>query len=444
LVKLEGNEGDGSSHTEKSEPVESWTISAAIQQALSVNPEIQRAESSMIHQRGMKLQIRSDLLPKMRLIGSANSREEGLLDRHPNELNQVPTDQTSLTQEAYSGSIEIRQTLFDGLKRWNRYKQESLRLKGEASTVEDTQRRIVSFVKQSFDQLLFVRSVVKIREETVSTFETILDITQKKLAVGEITQYEKLRVRTELQSSIAELAESKSDLITAEQIFRRLLVLPQPSDPKHEHIKLIGVLKEIPFDIPFGESLKLALHNREDLRAARYQWEAAKKGVNIAHGAWLPMLEVFANYSIRSSYYDYNRDLEGWTVGATGQWNIFDGFLRSGTIVSQKAEARTAQINYQELEYKITSHIQELYAQIAQSHSVINYHRTSMDLGDESLHQAERLYEVGQVGLEEVLDAQITLRRSQINYSRVLLNYNTALAEIEYAIASPLDVNGQQ
>ena len=67
-----------------------------------------------------------------------------------------------------------------------------------------------------------------------------------------------------------------------------------------------------------------------------------------------------------------------------------------------------------------------------------------MDLGDESLHQAERLYEVGQVGLEEVLDAQITLRRSQINYSRVLLNYNTALAEIEYAIALPLDVNGQQ
>ena len=66
-----------------------------------------------------------------------------------------------------------------------------------------------------------------------------------------------------------------------------------------------------------------------------------------------------------------------------------------------------------------------------------------MELGDESLHQAERLYEVGQVGLEEVLDAQITLRRSQINYSRVLFNYNTALAEIEYAIASPLNINEQ-
>ena len=385
----------------------------------------------------------SDLLPKMRLIGSANGRDEGLIDRHPNERNQVPNDQTAITQDAYTGSIEVRQTLFDGLKRWNRYKQESLRLKGEESTVEDTQRKITSFVKQSFDQLLFMLSVVKIREETVATFETILDITQKKLAVGDITQYDTLRVRTELQSAIAELAESKSDLITAEQIFRRLLVLPQPTNPKHEHIKLVGILEEIPFDIPFGKALKLALDNREDLHAARYQWDAARKGVLIAQGAWLPTLEVFANYSIRSSYYDDKRDLEGWMIGATGQWNIFDGFLRSGNIVSHKAEARTAQINYQELEYKITSHIQELYAQIAQSRSVIKYHRTSMELGDESLHQAERLYEVGQVGLEEVLDAQITLRRSQINYSRVLFNYNTALAEIEYAIASPLNINEQ-
>ena len=251
MIKLEGEESNNSSDTDTSQPVESWTISSAIQRALSVNPDIQRAESSRNQQQGIKVQIRSDLLPKMRLIGSANGRDEGLIDRHPNERNQVPNDQTAITQDAYTGSIEVRQTLFDGLKRWNRYKQESLRLKGEESTVEDTQRKITSFVKQSFDQLLFMLSVVKIREETVATFETILDITQKKLAVGDITQYDTLRVRTELQSAIAELAESKSDLITAEQIFRRLLVLPQPTNPKHEHIKLVGILEEIPFDIPF-------------------------------------------------------------------------------------------------------------------------------------------------------------------------------------------------
>ena len=153
MIKLEGKESNNSSDTDTSQPVESWTISSAIQRALSVNPDIQRAESSRNQQQGIKVQIRSDLLPKMRLIGSANGRDEGLIDRHPNERNQVPNDQTAITQDAYTGSIEVRQTLFDGLKRWNRYKQESLRLKGEESTVEDTQRKITSFVKQSFDQL---------------------------------------------------------------------------------------------------------------------------------------------------------------------------------------------------------------------------------------------------------------------------------------------------
>lgn len=441
-MKLEGENGNPNSEPSASEFGRSWTLPAAIERALSLNPDIQRAEASMNRQRGIRVQVRSDLLPSMTLTGSANGRDEGLIDRNPNGFNQVPSDQTAITQDSYIGSIEFRQIIFDGLKRWNRYKQETLRLKGERSTVEDTQRRIASFVKQSFDQLLFMSSVVEIRKETVSTFETILDITQKKLSAGDVTEYESLRVRTELQSAIAELAEAETNLIKAEQIFRSLLVLPQPVDSQDERIKLAGKLEEVPFDKSFGKALGLALDNREDLRAARYRWEAEKKGVHAAHGEWLPMLEVFANYSLRSSYFDDNTELEGWTIGAVGHWNIFDGFQRSGAIVSEKAEARAAQITYQELEYKITSQLQELYAQIAQSRSVIKYHRASMDLGSESLHQAERLYEVGQVGLEIVLDAQITLRHSQINFSRALFNYNSALAQIEYAIATPL--NGEE
>ena len=367
MVRLEGKNSKPDPETETSDLGGSWTLPAAIERALSVNPDIQRAEAAMNRQRGVRVQVRSDLLPSMTLIGSANGRDEGLIDRNPNEFSQVPSEQTAITQDAYSGSIEFRQIVFDGLKRWNRYKQESLRLKGEKSTVEDTQRRITSYVKQAFDQLLFTSSVVEIRKETVLTFETILDITQKKLSAGDVTDYELLRIRTELQSAIAELAEAESNLILGEQIFRRLLVLPQPTDSQHDRIELAGKLEEVPFDESFGKSLGLALENREDLRAARYRWEAAKKGVHAAHGEWLPMLEVFANYSLRSSYFDDNTELEGWTIGAVGQWNIFDGFQRSGTIVSQKAEARAAQINYQELEYKITSQLQELYAQIAQS-----------------------------------------------------------------------------
>ena len=444
MVKLAGSKGNKGLADSASDLNAIWTISNAIERALSVNPEIQRADALKARQRGLKVQVRSDLLPKMSLLGSANGRDEGLIDRNPDEFDQVPSEQTAITQDAYSGAVEFRQIVFDGLKRWNRYRQESLIYKGTEATSEDTKRKIVSFVKQAFDQLLYSISVVDIRKETVATFETILEIAQKKKAAGEVTDYEILRVRTELQSAVAELAESESNLIRAEQIFRRLLVLPQPVDSQYDRVKLAGKLKELPFDLSFGKSLGLALEKRGDLQAARYRWEAAKKGVNAAHGEWLPMLEVYANYSIRSSYFDENRELEGWTIGAVGQWNIFDGFLRSGVIATQKAEAKEAQIRYQELEYGITSHIQELYAQIAQSRSVINFHRISMDLGNESLQQAERLYEVGQVGFEEVLDAQIILRRSQINLSRALFNYNSALAQIEYAIASPLDGNGDE
>ena len=439
VEELAGGKGKPDSTNTNSELNAIWTISGAIERALSVNPDIQLADALMERQRGLKVQVRGDLLPTMRLIGSANGRDEELIDRNPDELSQVPSEQTAITQDAYSGSVEFRQVVFDGFKRLNRFQQESLIYKGTKANSVDTERKIISYVKQAFDQLLFTISVVDIRRKTVATYENVLEIAQKKKAAGDVTAYEILRVRSELQSAIAELAESESNVIKAEQFFRRLLVLPQSTDPLKDRVKLNGELENLSFDLSFGKSLGLALANRGDLHAARYQLEAAKKGVNAANGEWLPMIEVFANYSLRSSYFDENTELQGWTIGAVGQWNIFDGFKRGGTIVFQKAEARAAQIRYQQLEYRITSHIQELYAQISQYRSVINYHRISMDLGNESLQQAERLYEVGQVGLEKVLDAQITLSRSQINLSRSLFDYNIAISQIEYAIATPLN-----
>ena len=330
MVKLSGSKGKTRSANTTSEINSIWTISDAIERALSVNPDIQLADALMENQRGLKAQVRADLLPTMRLIGSANGRDETLIDRNPNELSQVPTEQTAITQDAYSGSVEFRQVVFDGFKRLNRYQQESLIYKGTKATSEETERKIISYVKQAFDQLLFSISVVNIRKKTVATYENVLEIAQKKKAAGDVTAYEILRVRSELQSAIAELAESESNLIKAEQFFRRLLVLPKPADPLKDRVKLSGKLENLSFDLSFGKSLGLALVNRGDLQAARYELEAAKKGVNAANGEWLPMIEVFANYSLRSSYFNENTELEGWTIGAVGQWNIFDGFKRGG------------------------------------------------------------------------------------------------------------------
>ena len=422
---------------------ESWSLAEAINRALQVNPDVLFAAAATARQQGLKIQLRAELLPRVQLSTSLDSRDESLIDRAPGEIILPPDSQTAIARDRFDGRIEFRQMIFDGAQRRNRYRQQTLRTEATLATQEDTERRTIASVKQSFDALLFYMSVLEIRKATVQTFETILDFAEKRKAAGDVTEFETLRVRTELKSAEATLAQTQSDLITAEQFFRRLLQLPQTADPRKTRIELRGTLKEKLFGLTLESSLKLALTTRKDLQAARYQWEAALRGVTAAYREWLPTLETFAHYATRSSYYDSDRRLDGWTVGVVGQWDLFSSFRRKGLLLSEKADAAAAEIRLRELEYRISSKLQELYALIGQTKSVIEYHRASTALGTKSLQQAERLYELGQVGLEEVLTAQIALRRAQTNLSRSIYNYNSTLAQIEYAAGIPFDEAGE-
>lgn len=422
---------------------ESWSLAEAINRALQVNPDILFAAAATVKQQGLETQLKAELLPRVLLSTSLDTRDESLIDRAPGDLVLPPTDQTAISRDRFDGRIELRQMVFDGAQRRNRYRQQVLQTEATLATQEDTERRTIASVKQSFDALLFYLSVLEIRRATVQTFETILDFAEKRKAAGDVTEFETLRVRTELKSAEADLAQTQSDLITAEQVFRRLLQLPQPAHSRKSRIELRGVLEEKSFGLTLENSLQIALTTRKDLQAARYQWEAARRGVAAAYREWLPTLEAFAHYATRSSYYDSDRQLDGWTVGVVGQWDIFSSFRRKGRLLSEKAEAAAAEIRLRELEYRISSRLHELYALLGQTRSVIDYHRASTAFGTKSLQQAERLYEIGQVGLEEVLTAQIALRRAQTNLSRSIYNYNSTLAQIEYSIGIPLDEDGK-
>jgi len=43
------------------------------------------------------------------------------------------------------------------------------------------------------------------------------------------------------------------------------------------------------------------------------------------------------------------------------------------------------------------------------------------------------MYEIGQVELEDLINAQLSLQRAQLNYARALLENNLTVAQLEYA-----------
>lgn len=405
-----------------------WTLERALNRAFEANPELQIARFTLEREEGVRIQVRAALLPRLRALGSVDERAEDAVDR-PN-LNLPPT----VARYGYDVRVEVRQTVFDGLSSWNALQRQRLMEKQAYLVLRNTANRTGSLVRQAFDAVLLHQAIVAAEAARIEQLSQLVQYTARKRAVGEIAEFELLRAETELEASRAEYSEAQRLLTESEQAFRRLLHL----EPIAERLTLEGDLVMREFSLPLNEALSRALEQRPDLAAAETAVEASKAQQRALVGGYLPTLEAYAGYGLRSSYYNSGNELEGWTIGAVAQWDIFDGFANRGRRKAQLAERRIAETRLASVEHQVTTQLRELYQGLAHSRDAIQAQQKSLDLAARALNQARRLYEAGQASLEQVLQSETAHRRAQNSFSEAIYSYNATIAQIEFAVGGQL------
>ena len=173
-----------------------------------------------------------------------------------------------------------------------------------------------------------------------------------------------------------------------------------------------------------------------EIISAREEMHAAKMKMYSALGDYLPRVDTFARYSVQSSYYDFDHTLDGWTLGVQGRWNLFDSFGREGAIKADKASLKASRVRLGDRRYRIASQVRELYAQLDAMRQAIEFQHESVRLGERTVREGERLDAVGMSGVEEVIDAQLSLRRAQIDLLQRVFENNRYVYELEYAIGT--------
>ena len=91
-----------------------------------------------------------------------------------------------------------------------------------------------------------------------------------------------------------------------------------------------------------------------------------------------------------------------------------------------------------ELEHQIHSRLRELYEGLHQAKVSLEAQRKSVSIASRASRDARRLYEEGQTSLEQVLQAGMTHRRAESRLSEAVFNYNSIVADIEFAVGGEL------
>ena len=132
----------------------------------------------------------------------------------------------------------------------------------------------------------------------------------------------------------------------------------------------------------------------------------------------------------------YSSAAEGYFIGVTGSWAIFDGFLTAGRVKEARATLSQAKISYDDAVRQVELEIQQAYSNLQQDRELYFSQSKNVDQAREALRLASARLGVGAGVQLDVLNAQLALTQAQSTRLSALSAYNTDLAEFDRATAT--------
>jgi outer membrane protein TolC len=294
--------------------------------------------------------------------------------------------------------------------------------------LQETTNRIVRDVKLAYFDLALTGETIRQLQDNRLILEQFMSIAEGRYVVGQATQAEVLKAQTQLGRMTEELLRMERERPVTEAELVRLLGRRGNAAPIAAALPQIG-------DAAFSlEALQeAALRERPQLLGLQSVIDRGAKSLELARK------EAQPDFDLRFSYGQRERDLAGVPredmVSITVAMNL--PVWRKDKIEPRIAEAQA--MREQALEM-LQAQQNEVLAKLRQQVAIAEQSRKSVRLYETGILPQARLaveaslsgYKVSRVDPLMLLDSQMTLFGYEISRARELVNFNKALAEIEF------------
>jgi outer membrane protein len=318
-----------------------------------------------------------------------------------------------------SMDLQLDWTLFDGLRMFSNYRRlgEIERLGETLSTVEV--ENTISDIIRAYYEIVRQEKLLDVLENSVEISEERYSIAQTKRELGSGSEYELLLARSDLNADRAELIRQQVILNNLRLDLIRILDLDSDSE--------FAVADDIELsDLMTLDTLyPMFTENNRQIEAARIRTSISDLELRDTRRERLPEVSLNAGYTFsreetRNNFLLLDRT-DGFYVGVTARFNIFDGF-------NTNRRVQTAKIRNKNEEIRLNEQLKDLeiffLSEFKNYESAIDL----IELENENLQLAEDALEIA---LEQFRLATITsveLRETQ----NILINTENRLIDAQF------------
>lgn len=307
-----------------------------------------------------------------------------------------------------------------------------------ASTFSYTALRltVVSDIVANYMSLRAAQRKIRITKATIDTRTEGLELAKKRFRFGAVDKLALLQKRAlvaSVKSQLPQLRQQASQLESSLAILTGLTPREIMDEADIDAAPLMAT--QLPGDLP--ELLPSALVNRRpDIRAAEAQLVAANAAVSVANAQYFPSLNLTAMIgSAAMSIDDLFQSLaETASLGGTIAGPILSFGRISAQVDTAEAQRQQATIRYRLTVRRAFREVRDALIGVKVTQQRVKAARRQAQAYKQTLALARDRYEIGSVGLRDVLEAQRRLYTAQLALSEAIRDRFVATANMFKAL----------
>lgn len=278
--------------------------------------------------------------------------------------------------------------------------------------------RVTAAVTSAFYELLGAQRESALAVQTLTTVEQLASTARKRVDAGEAPKFERVKAEVELQRATKEVDRALSQITQA----RAALVAVVGED--------LGVVFEVQGEFPERradgklENLLDAAMRQHPRLLAREQDRARRAAkLDSVRASRVPDVSIFGSF-------DHEIDRESYRLGLSVPFPLWS--QRQGEIAEAAATVRRAEAEVQQVRLELVKALTQAFEQYRIAYGQIELFRKGLlRQAEEAVDIARKSYQVGEISLLELLDAQRVAFQTTREFYQAQIALATALATLD-------------
>lgn len=407
------------------------TLDNAIKTALVNNPTNRAAFQSVCAAKYAYYQALSAYLPEVNAtysLGHTLSRGWDL--KNPPEGMLTKNDHFITT-----GALRATFLLFDGFAR----ELESIIAYQEygksIETAKNVRRLLIRAVAFAFYDMYLAEEEIKIHSEDLDFQTDALRQEEQRFRSGHVSKASVLNFKILAARAKSNIANARYRKKVALHALTSLMGCDNRNLPGNIVLEKI-ITTELPYIHDDEFYLEMAINNRPDLKAERIVLDIASRNRQKVYSEFLPQILLFSEFSLETYHAKYGNyrfssargNQRGFSYGAEGRWNIFQGFNSYNKLRRQEILERVAMWGLNSKFLEIAAEVKDACSNCKNARFQVGVFQSMAQWVREQRDLVYSEYRNGRETITRLNEAQSTLieARSQLVISEIRFKKSTA------------------